>query len=564
MHSKKTHQGLTLLAAGALIAAWLLPNHYPPWTSAYQEFSAFFAGLIVTLIMLLSRPTKITPAALGFLVLACIPLLQYWMGLIFFPGDAWIIFIFIFGFSLMLMAGYNLASQQASRQQLAQILATVLVIGAFLSLWVALRQWLQLPADSSWTIDSRPGGRPFGNLAQPNSLATLLCLGLAGVLYLYERYLLGRLTAGLLAILLIFGVGLTQSRTPWVAAVAVLIFWSWKTRVATLRFSAPALLGWICCYALVLLALPSISDSLLLATSDPLSRAGSLQRLNMWGQLWLAIQQGPFWGYGWGQVSVAQMSVAAAYPATHLTTLYSHNALLDILLWNGPWLGSVIILCLAAWLLRIGFSARSPETLFALVAAGFVLVHSMLEYPLAYAFFLLPLGLLLGLAASEHTPSREFHMPRWVLGVGWLLATGLFVWFWKEYRVIEEYYRVTRLQEARITGVKAGRIPEVILLTEPREYIRFVHTPVNEELSDLRLEWMRKVTYRRPGAFSLFRYALALGVNGHPIEAHKQLKIIRAQYGEKTYNHALAEIRRQEVKYPQLSTLRKRVSDAAL
>lgn len=558
MSSAIRYQGLILLAAGAFVLAWLLPNHYPPWTSAYQEFTAFLAGLLLVLAVLLSGRVRLSPALLGFFLLASVPWLQYAGGLIFFPGDAWIVSLFLLGFAAMLMVGYNLALQLGGRQYLAQLLAAMLVVGAVLSLWVALRQWLQFPSGAFWVIDMRPGGRPFANLGQPNSLATLLCLGLAGTLYLFERQLLGRFAAGLLVAVLVFGVALTQSRTPWVAAIAVLAFWSWKARGGGLRLSVAALLGWIGFYVLVLLALPGITDYLLLATSDPLSRAGSFQRLDMWGQLWYAVRQGPIWGYGWGQVSVAQVSVAAAYPAPRLSTLYGHNVLLDLLLWNGPLLGGAIIMGVAVWLWRIGWSARSPESLFALVAVGFVLVHAMLEYPLAYAFFLLPLGLLLGLAAAEQPSKHEVHMPRWLLGVAWVLSVGLFAWFWKEYREIDEYYRVSRLQEARIVGAKVGSVPEVVLLSEPREYIRFVHTPAVEGMSDLQLEWMRQVAYRRPGAFSLFRYALALGINGRAGEAYQQLAIVRAQYGERTYLQALQEFHRKEADYPQLAAVRDR------
>lgn len=556
MSSQVKYPALMSLAAGAFVVAWLLPNHYPPWTSAYQEFAACLAGLLLLLAALLSRLTRVTPAILGFFLLASVPLLQHAGGLIFFAGDAWIVSLYLLGFAVMLMVGYNLALQPASRAFLAQLLALALIAGAVLSLLLALRQWLQFPGGAFWTIDLPRGGRPYANLAQPNSLATLLCLGLAGTLYLFERHVLGRFAASFLTVFLLFGVGLTQSRTPWVAALAVLVFWAWKTHRVELRLTLRALMGWIGCYVLVLLALPHISDLLLLAVSDPLSRAGSSGRLDMWGQLWFAVQQGPIWGYGWGQVSVAQVSVAADYPAPRLSTLYSHNLLMDLLLWNGPLLGGAIISALALWLWRVGWSSRSLESVFALVAAGFVLVHAMLEYPLAYSFFLFPLGLLLGLAAAELPAARGFDLPPWPLGIALTLAVGLFAWFWSDYRVIEEYYRLSRFEEARIAGAEAGNIPEIALLSEPREYIRFVRTPAAEGMSDLQLDWMRKVAYRRPGAFSLFRYSLALGINGRPAEAYRQLQIVRAQYGDGTYLQALQEFQRKESEHPQLVAVR--------
>lgn len=548
---------MALLGGGAFIFAWLMPNHNPPWTSANQEFASFFAGLVLVLVILLFRLTRITPGIVGFFMLACIPPLQWWVGLIIFSGDAWITSVFLFGFALMVMVGYNLSLKSESRYFFSRVMAGVLIAGAVFSLWVAIRQWLQFPSGDFWVIDLPRGGRPYANLAQPNSLATLLCMGLAGTLYLFERHALGRFAAGLLASFLLFGVALTQSRTPWVLSIAVLGFWGWKAYGGRLRLSLLSLLGWIGLYVIYLLALPTITDSLLLISGDPLERAGNSERLTMWGQLLFAVIHGPLWGYGWGQVSVAQIEVAVVYPALGLTTLYSHNILLDLLVWNGPIIGGLIIFLISVWLLRIGWAVRTSEGLFALLAAGCVLVHAMLEYPLSYAFFLFPLGLLLGLAAVEVSSTRKFEMPVWLLGGFFLIAIGLFVWFWKEYRVLEEYYRVSRFEQARILGETPGEVPEVFLLSEPREYIRLVRMKSFEGMSETRLDWMRKVAYRRPGAFSLFRYALALGINGRPADAHEQLKIVRAQYGQRVYDQALDELKRQEDKYPQLAAVRK-------
>lgn len=544
---------LVFSGLGAFVFAWLMPNHNPPWTSAYQEFSAFFAGLMLLgAAFLLFRKVLITTAIFGFLVLACVPLLQLWWGLIFFSSDAWVASVFVSGFSLMVMVGLNFSLRSDVRYFFVMLLAQAFVVAAVLSVWVAMRQWLLFPSGSFWVIDMSPHGRPFANLAQPNSLATLLCMGISGVIYFFETYRLGRFAAGMLAAFLIFGVALTQSRTPWVASIALIVFWGWKAYVTKLRLSVPAILGWVCFYALCLLALPAISEALFLAGGDLLVRALSFERLNMWGQLWYAVLQGPLWGYGWGQVSVAQVGVSVEYAAPGLMTLYSHNILLDLLLWNGPILGGVIVVSVAIWFLRIGYRVRSLEGLFALIAAGFILVHALLEYPLAYAFFLLPLGLLMGVAAADLRPIKGFEVSRWALSVCGLLAFFLFVWFWREYRIIDDYYRISRFEEARIGKLIAGPVPDVILLSEPREYIRFVRASVVEGMSTAQLEWMRKVALRRPGAFSLFRYALALGVNGQSAEACEQLKILHAQYGEKVYLQALEEFQRNEKKYPQL------------
>lgn len=97
-------------------------------------------------------------------------------------------------------------------------LAGALTIAALISVWLALYQWTLQPSNI-WIADLPPNARPFANLAQPNQLATLLSMGLAAVLFFYEKHTLHRISSSLLALLLLFGIALTQSRTPWLMAI---------------------------------------------------------------------------------------------------------------------------------------------------------------------------------------------------------------------------------------------------------------------------------------------------------------------------------------------------------
>ncbi len=552
-------QKLSLLAIAVFfVFSWILPNHYVPWRSAYQEFFSFLSCLILLFVSTFFNRPKITLGIVVFFGLACVPLIQVISGKIYFSGDAWIASIYLFGFFFILFASYNLSLPLLSRYFLAQVLAGAFIIGAMLSLWIALRQWALLPSNI-WVADLPLGGRPFANLAQPNSFATLLCMGLAGVLYFYEKRCLGRFVAGLLAAFLIFGIALSQSRTPWVSALLIVIFWGWKSSVYTSRFSTRALFAWLGIYILCIFLLPMLADSLLLSTSDPLGRAQSLERWDLWVQLWQAVLQGPVWGYGWSQVSLAQVDISLNHPVP-LMTEHSHNVLLDLLLWNGPLLGGISILCISAWLLCLGCKARSAESLFGLIAVGFVLVHGMLEYPLEYAFFLFPVGLLLGMVAAEQYPAYEIELPRWPLSIIFLLGIFLFGWVWREYRIVEEDYRLMRFETARIGNLKAGHAaPDVILLTQLRELIRFARTEAREDMDTSELEWMRKVAHRYPYPSSLFRYALALGLNGDAQEAYKQMMILRSLHKIEFYEESVEAVRQMQKRYPQLGSLVERL-----
>ncbi|WP_439889446.1 Wzy polymerase domain-containing protein [Pseudomonas sp. MBLB4123] len=537
-----------MLSAIAFLVAWLLPNHYSPWAVAYQEFAVFLAGILLVSTML-RVGGRLSPALIGFLLLPVIPLLQMVFGVIYFAGDALIVSLYLFGFALMLQVGYSFPSGSVNHYFFVRSLAGLFVVGGVLSTWIALHQWLQLPS-TIWVADLPFGARPYANIGQPNNMATLLCMGLAGGLYLYERRLLNPVTAGLLACFLLFGVALTGSRAPWLAAIAVIVFWGVKSRMYAPRLSVRGLLAWVGVYLACLSIIGWFSES-----GVGVARVGSVnERINIWVQLWQEAWRGPWWGYGWNQVPVAQMQGALNYSAPALS-LNGHNILLDLMIWNGPLLGGVIFFAIATWLARIAWRVSSAESMFALVAAGFVLAHAVVEFPYEHAYLLFPLGLLLGVAATDGGQGREFTTPRWLTGVALFVCVGLFGCFWKEYRIIEEDHRLLRMELARVGQLKAAQpAPDVHLLSQLREFIRFVRTPPNSHMSRAELERMRKVVYRYPSISGLLRYVVALGINGQVLVAREQLTLFKRIYGPGQRGHvqAMFELQEMQKQYPEL------------
>lgn len=545
---------LALVLSGVfLIFSWLVPNHYLPWLTAYNEFFVFFACILLGVVVIFRGDRfSVSASCVFFLCCALIPLLQFALGLVFFLGDALLAALYLFAFSGVLMLGRFL-SASPFKQTALHILAFLIIIGSVLSVWLALNQWLMLPG-GIWVADLRSGDRPFANLAQPNNLATLLCLGLASSLYMFETRRVGVWVGSALAFFLLFGIALTQSRTPWVGAVCVSLWWAWKGRELVLRLSFTAFAGWVALYVLLVLGFSYFAEALYLPVADLAERAQALHRWALWQQLWQAVLQGPLWGYGWNQVGVAQVAVSLDF-SLPIMTEHSHNIVLDLLLWNGPLLGGLIIVLLAVWLVRLGWQTRSVEDVVALMAVGFVLVHGMLEYPLEYAFFLLPMGLLLGMVEVGQCESM-FALPRKFLAGFLVVSAGMLVWIWCEYRVVEEDHRLMRFETARIGDVKAERsAPDVVLLTQLREFIRFARTEATPGMDQEQIEWMRKVAHRYPYPPSLFRYSLALFLNGQPNLAKQELLRLRALHGEELYQGARLGMISMAERYPQLEYL---------
>ena len=256
----------------------------------------------------------------------------------------------------------------------------------------------------------------------------------------------------------------------------------------------------------------------------------------MWHQMLIAIQHEPWVGYGWNQVSVAQITVFLDYPTTEWIE-HSHNILLDLIIWNGIPLGIVIILGFSWWLYQLSKLATSIEIIIVLAMIGSVLVHAMLEYPLEYAFFLLPVGFLLGLIQADQLNIKLFKINKRAFSVFLFFYLMLYIWIFGEYRVIEKDVELARFELANIGEIHSEKAaPNVILLTQLREQIRFMRTEPKSKMTSEQLKWMKHVAYRYAMPISLYRYAQALALNGQEAEAKRHLLIIQKLYG-RTYTY---------------------------
>lgn len=552
---------LILFSIFLLIISWILPNHYSPWVSSYHDFSAFAAGLLFIAALFCKRPvtTIKLPRVFSFVfLLSFIPALQYATDIIFLSGDALISGVYLLSFVTMLATAYNLANTDSLRPELISWLAGALIIAATISVWLALYQWTLQPS-SFWIADLPPNARPFANLSQPNQLATLLSMGLAAVLFFYEKHLLHRISSSLLALLLLFGIALTQSRTPWLMAIFFVVLWLWKFNSAQRRLPRTWALAWVAVFVGFIFILPHLAQWLQLGdTTSVAKRAQAMERWDLYVQFYQAIIHGPLWGYGWQQVSTAQLAITPLYPVA-IYTEYTHNILLDLLIWNGPILGSIIIVTATYYLLRLAFLARSAENLFVVMAVSFFLLHSMLEYPHAYAYFLLPVGLLIGILQADF-PCKTWRIPRWCVLVFLIASVGLYAVIWQEYRVIEEDYRLMRFEKNRVGTLKADQpAPDVLLLTQLQALTKQSRLPATANMSADELDELSRFAKRFTHPASMFKYAQALALNNQLEAAYEQLLLIQGLHGDRILLEAIGVLDTQAEKNPEIAPLLERL-----
>lgn len=550
------------IALSCLAVGWLVPIHFLPWVSWHSEVLAFAAVLLLAWQGILQTAKKNIPSVVSFpastvplILLALLVWLQFATGTITFGGDSLVLTLYLLGCVACLVLGS--AYSGTHRTHIA--LAITFVLAAFLSAVVAFVQTLDLWEGSAWVSRMPLLRRPGGNLGQPNQLATLLLLGLVSLIVLYELKRLSALPSVLLALTLLMGAAATESRTGVLSFLFCSIWWFAKRKSLSFRLSPwPVLVagtGFLCLFW----TWPWLMDIVLYtdsagSTSVVDTRVGT--RWLVWPQLLEAIFQRPWWGWGLGQVASAHNTVVHAYTISEPFT-YAHNILLDLALGIGVPLAVLVLISALVWLWRRLRAVTSLAQWYFLALLLPVAVHSLLEFPFAYAYFLFPVmfavGALDGMSGAQPAFRLGFKPTAGLL----LISTALMAWSVVEYLKIEEDFRVVRFEALRVgTTPPDYERPRVILLTQLDALLHGGRIVPEPGMSADELDLARNVALRFPWPATQNRYALSLALNGNPAEAVRQLRVMRVLHGEKSYVQIKANWDGLAAeKYPQLRDL---------
>ena len=166
-------------------------------------------------------------------------------------------------------------------------------------------------------------------------------------------------------------------------------------------------------------------------------------RITIWKQMLSGIAQSPWWGYGWNETPTAHAAGSVAVLGS-MTYTNAHNIVLDILAWNGVPLGLLLTGLCSYWFISRAYKAKQANAIYAMACLLPIAIHSMVEYPFAYSYFLLSAGLMVGIVEASHVRVKIFKIHRNF--VGGMLA----IWFTfgsymaYEYFQVEEDFRVVR------------------------------------------------------------------------------------------------------------------------
>ena len=544
----RSHSPLALfsLAMVALMCVlpFLVPIHLFPMTSFYGEWLAAALGLGASLLLL--RPKSWQP--FQFPLVALVPLglimvlgIQVWAGLAVYWQQHFLVGLYLLWAALLVVLGAELR-REYGLEKLVGALAWALILGGVLVFVVDLLQMLGW--QGSWLIAIHLDGHGYSaNMGQVNHAANYLGLALASLLYLAATHRLPKFMAPVIALGLLFALALTGQRMGWIY-VTMLSLGSWlvgrKTSPVAWRtlWLIPAFIA----LQLLIPLLPVAEGLVMPAEKVVNSMQGGSIRLELARQAWHIFMAHPWLGAGWGQFAWQDFLLAEQFPNHFGRHTNAHNLVLQLLAETGLAGASILLIGAAAWLNGVLRAARTHEYWCLLALISVLGVHSLLEFPFWYAYFLGLGALFLGMMDERPALAKLELGPLLVAGFALFGALSLFN-LAQHYPRLEQWYQ-TKSRKAIAQQIDA--VPEMrkrSLLAPYLDFMLLRVLPDTPEFQAFRLEYSSRLIRFLPDAKDVYEHATILAKAGRMAEAKHHLRLALLRHPGRANGYAVKLLR---------------------
>ncbi|MDR7270574.1 O-antigen ligase [Pelomonas saccharophila] len=477
------NQLLAIAGWGAALLLWA--RHTPGWRAGLKSPAASALALLLAAPMV-SVVWRHLPASLGFSATAVI-------------GT---------GLAVLLIAQ---GLPRELRSHAAEALCWGLLVAGLLNIVVSLVQ-VFIPGLADGDVIARSGipGRAVSNLRQPNHLASLMMWAAVAAVFITEKRQWRQALPALL-FACVFTVVLSASRTGFIG-IGMLALWGIidrkLSRGARLSLLAtPLMLG----VSWLLISLWSAESGHAFGAASRLSEgAGSPSRLAILRDAWALTLANPIFGVGWGEFNFAwSLSPFPTRPIAFFD--HTHNLPSQLAVELGlPWAGAVLaLLGWALWKAWRGALRDDEDTPLRRAALMIVLtigLHSLLEYPLWYAYFLLPACFAFGLTLPADAPARPAGPALWEI-LGGLLITGCAFALWDYHRIVVIY---APAEDAAPLGQRIATGQHSVFFSHQADYAAATSQPPGP----LALEAARRTAFNLIDARLLMHWSQSLEKTG--------------------------------------------------
>ena len=533
-----THISLAL--AGLM---WVLPflhyRHQYPLTTFYQEWWSALLGVLALGVLAArdywQQPQVPRIAQLPIALLGVV-LLQWGLGKIIYFDQALLYTLYLLFAALLMLLGARLR-ECFGMTRLAQVLAICLLLGAEISALLGVLQHFRWRTPLDPVVVMKVSSSVFGNIAQPNHFANYIALGLISLGLLHQQQ---RLKAGYvasLAVPLLLVMTLSGSRSSWLyLAMTSGLAWWWGRHDAAqrplLRYSLLLLAGFGLMHLFV--QLPFMEGAS--ARVDTMQRlfgdaaTGSI-RLYLWREAGLMFLQSPWLGVGFGQFAWHHFQLLPVLQPGNIAGLYNnaHNVIFQLAAEAGMPGLLALFGALGVWLYGLRRMPLDAAHWWGSAALGVLAIHSLLEYPLWYTYFVAVAAMLLGMLDQTRYQLELRNIGRLSVMAVLLLGMLTLLQLRSGYRQLEDVLQIRPVSAAGQSAFERTRdglvdIHRGSLLSPYAELFMSSLIEVKDEHLKEKLELNTRVMRFVPIGRVVYRQALLLAHAGQQEEARDMLE----------------------------------------
>ncbi len=511
---------------------FLSPVFHPPIASFYGEATAIALGLAAIGLMAtgsLWTDVRLPRVSLMFLGFALLMVLQIALGKAAYAQLNLLGALYVLWAAALAMLANKLA-RSLGADTLVAGLAWFLVAGSVLSATIGLIQYFGVQTPLAPYLLDQVHGRIHANTGQPNHLASYLCIGLASAGYLWSTRRLGSGSALAVCALLVAVVATAGSRAIWLYAAGFVLLSLAAARLRPsqeckrlLRFSVAIFAGLLAAQWLMVNVFPAPAMPLeTLAARVQADGLSSPIRLQFWNEAWQMFLSAPVLGVGFKQFAWQHYLLSVKGPGVLDPGIidHAHNLVFHIAAEFGV-LGLLVMvggLGWWAWSLRRAQIDAAHWWFAALL--GVLGLHSMLEYPLWYAYFLGLAAVALGASERDAPAHHDGPGGRVILCVAVLLGAFAFANVYRDYRVMQALQRTASSDSTTVSvhGDSRGRVlldlRRASIFTPFIEYALARRMLLNREHLEDKIVLNARALRFQPSNDFAYRQALLLALSG--------------------------------------------------
>jgi len=384
--------------------------HQLPIISFYAEWIAGILGIAAIAPMLgiaAQSHIRIPQISLTFLALAAILGVQWILGMLNSTQYALLMLCYLIWAFLLTLVGSHLR-RELGWNKLVSTLAFFLVVASIINGGIVI---LQIVTRTGGAIPFLPQLPSYGPFAQENHFADFTALAITSLIYLYVKGRFSTVFSTLLLIWFLLMLAISGSRSSWLYLIATSILalvMQAKSIQQNRNSAATRNLLYMCLATLPAFALIHVftnyiaPDGLFNLTSDRIVNGINIDtpsaRLQIWYDSLRMFWQSPWLGIGAGKMIEKSFVLLDTPSAMAYKGMFehAHNLFLHLLTEMGIGALLITLTCLVIWIRKFKWSELNPETWWLITLLTILGIHSMLEYPLWYAYFLGVTAILLG------------------------------------------------------------------------------------------------------------------------------------------------------------------------